>query len=184
MHGNAIRLLRQLGAETVPHPGGTLLDHLTRVRDRLARWKAAPALRTAGLCHAFYGTDGFSTGLLDLAERDRLAEVIGPEAEELVYRYGACDRAHVYPQLGVTDPVEFRDRFTDRTAPIAAAELAWFAELTAANELDLADHDPDFAAKYGSDLLTLFTRARPLLSTAAWADCQTILAGKEPVDAD
>ncbi|MEV6860099.1 DUF6817 domain-containing protein [Streptosporangium subroseum] len=184
MHSNAIRLLRQLGAETVPHPGGTLLDHLIRVHDRLARWKAAPALRTAGLCHAFYGTDGFPTGLLGLAERDRLAEVIGPEAEELVYRYGACDRAHVYPQLGVADPVEFRDRFTDRTAPIAAAELAWFAELTAANELDLADHDPGFAAKYGPDLLTLFTRTRPLLSTAAWTDCQTILAGKEPADAD
>ncbi|GIH72258.1 hypothetical protein [Sphaerimonospora thailandensis] len=86
--------------------------------------------------------------------------------------------------MGAADPVEFRDRFTDRTASIAAAEPAWFAELTAANELDLADHDPAFAAKYGPDLLTLFTRARPLLSTAAWADCQTILAGKEPTEAD
>ncbi|MBO3745947.1 hypothetical protein J5X84_07695 [Streptosporangiaceae bacterium NEAU-GS5] len=175
MHANALRLLRQLGAETVPHPGGTLLNHLIRVNDRLVRWKAAPATVTAGLCHAFYGTDGFPHGLLGLAERDRLTEIIGPEAEDLVYRYCACDRAHVYPQLGVADPVEFRDRFTSQAAPVAARDLAWFVELTAANELDLADHDPSFAAKYGSDLLALFARTRPLLSAAAWEDCQTIL---------
>ncbi|MEW9530051.1 DUF6817 domain-containing protein [Microbispora sp. NPDC049125] len=185
MHAHAIRLLRQLGAETVPHPGGTLLDHLIRVRDRLVRWNAVPALQAAGLCHAFYGTDGFPTALVGLGDRDRLVEVSGHEAEKLVYWYGACDRTHVYPQLGAADPIEFRDRFTGRTAPVAAAELAWFAELTAANELDLADHDADFAAAYGPDLLNLFTRARPLLSTAAWTDCQTILMGRsEPMRID
>jgi hypothetical protein len=172
---DAIRLLRHLGAETVPHPGGMLLDHLIRVHDRLTGWNAAPTLRTAGLCHAFYGTDGFPTALLPLADRSQLADVIGPEAEDLVYRYAACARAHVYPQLGAADPIEFRDRFTAETTPLPAVGLAWFAELTAANELDLAAHDPAFAAKYGPDLLTLFTRARPLLSTTAWTDCQATL---------
>jgi len=33
----AIALLRKLGAEGIDHPGGTLLAHLVRVRDRLAR---------------------------------------------------------------------------------------------------------------------------------------------------
>lgn len=53
--------LRELGAEDIPHPGGTLLAHLRRVRTRLASWDARPALQLAGLCHAFYGTDGFPT---------------------------------------------------------------------------------------------------------------------------
>ncbi|AXE90295.1 hypothetical protein C1703_35230 [Streptomyces sp. Go-475] len=39
-----------------------------------------------------------------------------------------------------------------------------FAELSAANELDLARIEPAFRAKWGSELLALFTRFRPLLS--------------------
>lgn len=55
----AVTLLREFGADTIAHPGGTLLTHLQRVQARLATWKARPALQLVGLCHAFYGTDGF-----------------------------------------------------------------------------------------------------------------------------
>ena len=79
----ALALLRELGAADIAHPGGTLLAHLVRVRDRLARWEARPALQLAGLCHAFYGTDGFATALLPTGRRAELTAVIGPEAESL-----------------------------------------------------------------------------------------------------
>jgi hypothetical protein len=55
----AQKLLRARGAGGLPHPGGTLLEHLSRVRAQLAAWGAAPAVQLAGLCHAAYGTDGF-----------------------------------------------------------------------------------------------------------------------------
>jgi hypothetical protein len=58
-----IQLLTDLGAARIEHPGGTLLAHLERTRSRLAAWHARPALQLAGLCHAFYGTDGFATAL-------------------------------------------------------------------------------------------------------------------------
>ncbi|MGY5125449.1 DUF6817 domain-containing protein [Streptomyces nigrescens] len=80
----AVALLRELGAETLDHPGGTLLAHLRRVQEQLATWGARPALQLAGLCHAFYGTDGFATPLLPLDRRTELAAVIGAEAEALV----------------------------------------------------------------------------------------------------
>ncbi|MFJ3235494.1 DUF6817 domain-containing protein [Streptomyces sp. NPDC086787] len=172
----ATELLRRLGAADVPHPGGTLLAHLGRVRDQLAEWGARPALRLAGLCHAVYGTDGFPSALLPLDRRAELRSVIGAEAEEIVYFYASCDRAATYPAL--TDPgAPFRDRFTGRDAgPQDPGIFRDFAELTAANELDLARRDRAFRAEHGSGLLELFTRFGALLSEPARRDCRAVLA--------
>lgn len=168
-------LLRELGAAETSHPGGTLLAHLQRVQEQLAVWDARPALQLAGLCHAFYGTDGFPTALLSLDRRDELAAVIGVEAEDIVYLYGSCDRRATYPTLADADAA-FQDRFTGR-ARIPEQQLRRdFAELSAANELDLARIDPAFREKWGPQLLALFTRLRPLLSQPAWSDCRMALA--------
>jgi hypothetical protein len=70
---------------------------------------ARPALQLAGLCHAFYGTDGFPGALLPLDRRGELAAAVGD--------------------------------------------------------------------RWGPELLSLFTRIRPLLSQPAWANCQEVLAG-------
>lgn len=166
-------LLEALGAKTVPHPGGTPLAHLRRVQSRLALWNARPALQLAGLCHAFYGTDGFPTALLPLDRRGELAGIIGAEAESIVYFYGACDRKVTYPTLA-DQGAEVRDRFTGRSHTSDTRLRRDFAELTAANELDLTDHDPAFRERYGADLFALFRRFRPLLSQAAWKDCLTL----------
>ncbi len=167
-------LLEELGAGSLPHPGGTLLAHLLRVQSRLTAWGARPALRLAGLCHACYGTDGFPAALLPVDRRTELTAVIGAEAEAIVYCYAACDRAATYPALtGAETP--FRDRFTGRDRTPSARMRRDFADLTAANELDLADHDPVFRERHGAGLLALFTRMRPLLSGPAWADCVAVL---------
>lgn len=171
---HAIALLRELGAADLDHPGGTLLAHLTRVQERLAAWGARPALQLAGLCHAFYGTDGFPTALLPLDRRSELAAVIGTEAEELVYAYAGCDRDASYPNLAQTD-APIRDRFTGRVFTPSRELRRDLAELTAANELDIAHVDPDFRLKWGAGLLTLFTRFGPLLTASAWKDCRAVL---------
>ncbi|MGW2699848.1 DUF6817 domain-containing protein [Streptomyces sp. NPDC001340] len=171
----AVALLRDLGAEGMAHPGGTLLAHLRRVQDRLALWQARPALQLAGLCHAFYGTDGFPTGLLPVDRRTDLAMVIGAEAEEIVYVYASCDRKATYPDLARPDaPVH--DRFTGLSRVPEPQLRRDFAELSAANELDLARIDLAFRDRWGPDLLALFTRLQDLLSTDAWRDCRTVLA--------
>ena len=51
--------LASRGAAGIAHPGGTLLAHLERVHALLTEWGARPAVRLAGLCHAYYGTDRF-----------------------------------------------------------------------------------------------------------------------------
>jgi hypothetical protein len=129
-------LLPAHGADRIEHPGGTLLAHLERVHDLLHGWGARPALALAGLSHAFYGTDGFPIALVPPHQRTELARGISGEAEAIVYRYCSCDRASTYPGLART-PVSFRDRFTGATTTPSDPELRDFAELTAANELDL-----------------------------------------------
>lgn len=172
-------LLRQLGAESVPHPGGSLFAHLDQVRGRLADWGARPALQLAGLCHAFYGTDGFPTALLPLDRRAELRAAIGPEAEAIVHLYASCDRKATYPVLADRGHDGFRTRFHDRFTGTSSVPgpgpRADFAELTAANELDLAERNTAFRAAWGPALLVLFTGWRPLLSEPAWHDCRAVL---------
>ncbi|MFF5407635.1 DUF6817 domain-containing protein [Streptomyces misionensis] len=171
----ATALLRRLGATRVAHPGGTLLVHLQRVRELLATWGARPALQLAGLCHASYGTDGFPAALLSPDRRGELAEVIGAEAEAIVHLYASCDRAATYPALPAPD-APFHDRFTGRTHVPDPQLVRDFAELTAANELDIARVDPAFRDAWAPELLPLFTRLRPLLTDRAWSTCQEVLA--------
>src|SRR5439155_15736430 len=96
----AAAFLRERGADRMPHPGGTLYQHVVRVAGLLAEWGADTDLQLAGLCHACYGTDGFAPALLRPDERPVLADLIGGRAEALVDLYGSCDRAAVYPRRG------------------------------------------------------------------------------------
>ena len=174
MTEQALAMLQSAGAGTIDHPGGTLLAHLQRVSALLDSWDARPALVSAGLCHAFYGTDGFAVALLDLGHRAELATAIGEEAEALVYFYASCDRKASYRTLAEHD-AEFTDRFTgERTQP-TSRQRQDFAELTAANELDIAAVSPQMRELHGPGLLDLFTRWRPLLSERAWEHTQSIL---------
>ncbi|MBB5120247.1 hypothetical protein FHS36_003689 [Streptomyces eurocidicus] len=174
MNERALAMLRAGGAEGIEHPGGTLQAHLERVSALLSSWNARPALVSAGLCHAFYGTDGFAVALLDLGRRAELTEAIGSEAEELVYFYASCDRKASYPVLA-DDVGPFYDRFTgERLRPDISARRD-FAELTVANELDIVAISPAYRARHGAAFLDLFTRWHPLLSEPARAHCRAVL---------
>lgn len=162
------------GAAEITHPGGTLLAHLQRVGALLGRWGGRPALRLTGLCHAWYGTDGFAAVLGSLAFRDELAAIIGTEAERLVYFYASCDRRFSYPQLAQPAGL-FRDRFTGAVACPPVTLRRDFAELTVANELDIVGVNPRARVEYGTGLLKLFTTWRELLSIPAWQDVQATL---------
>jgi hypothetical protein len=169
-----IESLAARGAASISHPGGTLLAHLERVHARLTRWGARSAVRRAGLCHAFYGTDGFAPALGSHSRRDELAAIAGEEAEWLVYFYASCDRSFSYPRLA--EPAgTFRDRFTGAVFCPPLWSRYDFAELTAANELDIAGANPDFHVQAGAELLRLLTAWKNLLSEAAWQSVQATL---------
>jgi hypothetical protein len=172
------KFLRSRGAAEMAHPGGTLLEHLLRVSRRLRDWGAPPDVEIAGLCHAFYGTDGFAPTLLDLADRAVLAGLIGVRAEALVYLYASCDRAATYPRLRTGEQPVFRDRFTGTDHEPATEDLRAFLEITAVNELDVFQHNEELATRYGPGMYRLLEPVRTLLSAQAWEAVQRDLGGR------
>ena len=168
-----IALLRERGAAGLEHPGGTLLAHLVRVRERLLRLGAGPDLQHAGLAHAVYGTDGFPVTLIDPAQRDVLRDIAGPAVEAMVYRYGACDRARTWPDLARTGVLH--DRFDGSTETLSRADLRDLVDLTIVNELDVLDHDPKRAIKLRPFLQEQIPRWQSLASPAVLTESQRIL---------
>ena len=166
-------LLRSRGAEAIDHPGGTLYAHLERVQQRLARLGASPMLQMAGRAHAVYGTDGFDVRLLALDERHLLAEIAGPDAEQLVYRYGACDRDRTWTALA--DSGRIWDRFTGDCHELDPERLRAFADLSIVNELDVAEHSATFLDRHGDFFRRLTTSWETLLSPAVAADARRVL---------
>jgi hypothetical protein len=165
--------LRERGAESVEHAGGSLYQHLGRVADRMAGHGAGPDACLAALTHAAYGTDGFPVVLLDVADRATLRALIGPTAEAMVYRYGGCDRGRTWRALPATRLVW--SRFNETAESLRPAELRAFADLTIVNELDVYERSAEIAAKAGDYFRSLFPLWEPLASPSVMADCRRVL---------
>src|SRR5262245_26554157 len=171
----ALELLTERGAGVLPHPGGTLLEHLQRVHATLASWDVPEPVALAGLTHAAYGTDGFPQPLLAPDERATLRAAVGEDAEHIVYTYCACDRGTVYPRLSQPEPV-FHDRFTGLDHHVDGETLRAFADITAANEIDVATHNADLMHRHRDELWGLFRRMRHHLGEPAWRACVVTFA--------
>ncbi|WP_433287892.1 DUF6817 domain-containing protein [Micromonospora sp. CA-244673] len=165
--------LRRHGAEQIPHPGGNLYAHLCRVSERLAVLGCGSDVQAAGLTHAVYGTDGFDLTLLDRADRAVLRDLVGADAEELVYLYGACDRGRSWRELAQTGQVF--DRFVRQVRTPDAAQLRSLVDLSIVNELDVIEHDPAVADRHGTYFRELFASWAPLASEQVVRDARRVL---------
>jgi hypothetical protein len=145
----------------------------------LQRWGNPPEVCLAGLCHALYGTDGFSTPLLDLSERERLTAVIGAAAEERVYFYASCDRAFFYPLIG-SQPLRFRDRFTASEFEPPENMIRGCLELMFANDVEIACRQPAFLDYTKSHYSQFFLNSGAFVSDAAFSEyCEVYGLGRE-----
>ena len=172
--GSAARaFLREHGTEAIEHPGGTLYSHLCRVEQRLAAAGAAPYVQLAGLTHAAYSTDGFDLALIPWTDRDVLRAVIGLEAEELVYLYGACDRDRTWPALATTSTVH--DRFIGHKRVLESHLIGPFVDLSIVNELDVIEQNPALLVKHGDYFRDLFARWAPLTSPKVADEIQRLM---------
>ncbi|RIV39107.1 DUF6817 domain-containing protein [Micromonospora radicis] len=160
--------LRERGAERVEHPGGTLYAHLCRVQQRLADLGHDAHVQAAGLTHAVYGTDGFDVALLDRGDRDRLRELIGADAEALVYLYGAGDRKRSWRRLAATG--EIFDRFTGQRHVVRPGQLTALVDLSIVNELDVLAQLPALLDRHRTYFAELFAGWAPATSPAVRAE--------------
>lgn len=169
VYDEAILFLKSHSANQISHVKGTLLSHLEGTYELLLQWGSPIQLCLAGLCHAVYGTAGFEIRLLDTSQRSQLRELIGAEAEEIVYFYASCDRPYVYTQIGRRSPVLFRDRFSGDEFVPDGLLFESFLELTFANELEIARADASCVEHTRDTIGELFERCEGLVSRAAFA---------------
>ena len=83
------------------HSGVTLIDHLVGVHDILKEWKAPQYLQDAGLFHSIYGTTVFEHQSTN--DRDKIRELIGEQAEELVYQFSTLIQPRLNSIRGLDD---------------------------------------------------------------------------------
>lgn len=143
--------------------------------DLLKAWGNREALYKAGLYHAVYGTDGYDESLVALAMRDEVKNLIGTEAEEIVYLYGACDRNLCYARIGTPAQLIYSDRFTTKSFEITYSTLKDLCELILANELEIARNSESFRNEYGRRLSGLFERMHGLISDQGFAFYKKVL---------
>ena len=144
----------------IQHIESDLLTHLRGTAALLAGWGNSIDLCRAGLFHAAYGTGGFPRPLIETARRADVVAIIGAVAEDIVYFYGACDRAYCYRTIVQDDAPRWRDRFTTMIVQPARNQVAEFCELTLANELEIAAKSSAHWSQYGADLRQLFDSSR------------------------
>ena len=173
---NQVRqFLSSLSAADVKHIDGTLLPHLEGTCDLLESWGNRPAVSIAGLCHALYGTEGFALDLVSPEIRSNLQDLIGEEAEELVYLFGSCDRGYLYSRIINGRSLEFRNRFTGAVTTLESRQICDLLEVTVANELVILRRKREPSVTERTYWLDLFEPSRHSLSNHAWTEIDETL---------
>jgi hypothetical protein len=134
----AMALLREAGADRIPHSGRTLLDHLVGTADLLASWGAPLRVELAGLVHSVYGTGSFGEAPLAEADRDRVIAAVGAEAEHLADLFCLMDRPFLEDAVSGQSPLLSRDDWSP--LPASHQDLHDLTLLVRANQLEQEPH--------------------------------------------
>ncbi len=91
--------LRRRGANLVSHGLKSLEQHLCGTRDVLTAWHQPLRVCLAGFLHSGYSTDSFEHPLFDIGNRSQMRELIGKEAEKIVYVFCSIQRQDLFDAL-------------------------------------------------------------------------------------
>jgi hypothetical protein len=116
------------------HSGRSLYDHLRGTERLLRNWNRAEAICQAGLFHSIYGTNAFRQSSLDIAKRGVLVELIGTQAEHLVYLFHLCDRP--WALIGALQSHGIVSRLDGQFLALNEQELVSLIEVECANLLE------------------------------------------------
>jgi len=90
--------LKNRGAHRCWHKHSTFLDHLLGVHHILRLWEQPATVGRLGLLHSAYSNSYVNLALFDVndgGERGRMRDIVGEEAERLVYLFCVVDRQSV-----------------------------------------------------------------------------------------
>ncbi|WP_373371440.1 DUF6817 domain-containing protein [Stigmatella ashevillensis] len=131
-----IAFLGQHGAHQSGHSRSSLLRHLLGTYELLHAWGGRAALCNAGLFHSVYGTETYPHASVPLSLRDEVRALIGEEAEQLSYLFGAMVRDSLYENLGRSEGFSVCCWRTRESLPLSSAQLLDLYHLAVANWLE------------------------------------------------
>jgi len=131
-----LRFLRKANTEGMPHSDRGLLDHLLGTRQLLVEWEARPALCDAGLFHSVYGTDHYELKAIPLTMRNEVQQLIGDEAEALVWLFCTMRRETLFQNPGREGELRVQHRLTDEWLPLTKIQFQDLLTMTIANTLE------------------------------------------------
>ena len=132
---NRLRFLRK-ATEQMPHSEVGLFDHLLGTRQLLVEWEARPALCDAGLFHSVYSTDHYELTAIPLSMRDEVRQLIGDEAESLVWLFCMMRRETLYQNLDKDRDFSVQHRLTGEWIPLTEGQYHDLITMSFANCLE------------------------------------------------
>jgi hypothetical protein len=133
---NRLRFLRKANTDGMPHTDRDLLDHLLGTRQLLVEWEARPALYDAGLFHSVYSTEYYGQRAVPLTMRNEVRQLIGDEAESLVWLFCMMRRGTLFQNLGREGEFRVQHRLTDEWLPLTKIQFQDLLTMTLANSLE------------------------------------------------
>jgi hypothetical protein len=171
--------VRRFGTDEVLHFGRPLTAHLIETGRWLERWGSPPTLVAAGAFHSIYGTEEFREKAVSVERRSEIREIIGEEAEELVYLFCMVDRRALFSGQAA-EPYYVPLPSMDTHVELEEFKFAALIELEAANIVDGALHQPDAPPTAGSFWLARFESVRNRLSDKAYVTAREVLENWSP----
>ncbi len=120
----------------MPHTESSLLDHLLGTRQLLVEWGARPALCDAGLFHSIYSTEHYEHQALPLTRREEVRELIGNEAESLVWLFCLMRRETFFMDLAKNRSTSIEHRETGEQIALSGTQHQDLLTLLLANSLE------------------------------------------------
>ena len=133
---NRLRFLREANTQGMPHSERALFDHLLGTRQVLVEWGARPALCDAGLFHSIYSTEHYQEQAVPLTRRDEVRQLIGDEAELLVWLFCAMRRDIFFQDLGKDRSPFVQHRETGEQIPLSGTQHEELLTLLFANSME------------------------------------------------
>lgn len=131
-----LRFLRDAHTEGMPHSGRALFDHLLGTRQVLVEWGARPALCDAGLFHSIYSTEHYEEKALPLTRRGEVQQLIGKEAESLVWLFCIMRREAFFQDLGKDRSPAVQHRETGEAISLSGTQHQDLLTLLLANSTE------------------------------------------------
>lgn len=164
---SVLKQLERFGISTTDHGHTSLLSHLKGTFKILEKWNCEKYVCLAGLCHSIYGTESFSKTPAALDNRDFMRNLIGNEAEELTYLFGAHNKESLWKNLEKHSNFTLEDRFLNQSLLISNKNVADLITVTLANWLE---QRPRTTLEFLFLRKEEFLRSKPFLNEIAYRD--------------